>query len=421
MLTIFIAIANVFVNSGFNAALIRKKNRNEKDYATTFYFSIIMSVICYSLLFIFAPIISDFYNQIELINLTRFIALTTVINAFSIIPRTKLTVSLNFKNQAKANLTAIIVSGSIGLTLVFNGYGVWSLIVQQLTNATINVIMLNLLSPWKPTESFCKHAFKELFGFGSKLLASGLIDTIYNNIYGLIIGKQFSAMQLGIFNQAHNLSSMPATIITGVIQKVTYPMLSNIQDEEGRLDKAYLMVLKIAALTIFPIMLGIGIISEPMIMLLLGKEWKDSAPLISILTFGLMIYPIHAVNLNMLQVKGRSDLFLKLEIIKKLIITVALFITVPMGITEICIAIVVTSYIAIFINTYYTGKLSSISQSTQIKTISPIAISAIISASLGYYLGNGYESKVLSIATMLITSLAIYLVMLFIFQKISIK
>lgn len=417
MLTIFIAIGNVFVTSGFNSALIRKLDRNEKDYATTFYFSLAVSLICYGLLFVSAPLIANFYQQPELVALTKVIALSIVINTFAIVPRTLLAVSLNFKGQAKANLIALVCSGIAALSMAFNGFGVWALVSQQIIFAIVSVIMLNVGAPWLPVEKFCKRSFKELFGFGSKLLASGLLDTIYTNIYGLIIGKQFSAAQLGIFNQAHKLSSMPAMTFTGVIQKVTYPMLSAMQNDSEKLDKAYLKTLQISTMVIFPIMFGVCIIAEPLINLLLGEKWDDSAPLISILTMAFALYPVHAINLNMLQVKGRSDLFLKLEVIKKIIITVILFTTVHLGITAMCIGMVVTSYLALVVNTYYTAKLSSITQSKQLLALLPIGLITAFSATLGYIAGGSILINWLAIITMLTVALVSYIVLMLLFQK----
>nr|WP_284700407.1 lipopolysaccharide biosynthesis protein [Opacimonas viscosa] len=417
MLAIFIAIAGVFVNSGFNSALIRKTDRNEKDFATTFYFSLVVSIICYGLLFISAPFISTFYDQPQLIDLTRVIALIIIIQAFAIIPKTRLTVSLDFKSQAVANVVGLLSGGTIGLTMAFNGYGVWSLVFQQLISSTINVCILNLQYPWKPLEKFCRKTFKELFGFGSKLLVSGLIDTIYQNIYGLIIGKQFSAAKLGVFNQAQMISMLPAITMTEVIQKVTYPLLSNIQEDRILLEKAYLLMLKVSALTIFPVVLGLSIISEPLIYLILGSEWQESAQFISVLCVGFMIYPIQAINLNLLQVKGRSDLFLKLEIIKKINLTVMLIVTVPLGVYEMCIGIVVTSYLALLINTYYTGKLTTISQIDQLIALFPIWLIVFISAALGFASGLAIESEWIQIIVMLLTALLSYMSLMFVFQK----
>ncbi|BEI22387.1 lipopolysaccharide biosynthesis protein [Vibrio fluvialis] len=417
MLTIFIAISGVFVNSGFSSALIRKVDRNESDFSTTFYFSLLMSLVCYLILFLASPYISLFYGQPELKLLTKVIALAIVVDTLAIIPRTKLSVSLDFKSQAKANFFALFISGGVALYMAFNNLGVWALVSQHLIRSIVNAVTLNVIAPWKPSEAFCKKSFKELFGFGSKLLASSLLDTIYKNIYGLIIGKQFSSAQLGIYNQANTLSSMPATIMTGIVQRVTYPMLSEIQNDKEKLDSAYIFTLQVSALVIFPILLGLNIVSEPLIALILGDKWQESASLMSILTFGMVLYPVHAINLNLLQVKGRSDLFLKLEVIKKIIITVVLFITVPMGVTEMCIGVVVTSFLALLINTYYTGKLSSITQCKQIEALVPTAIIASLSAFVGYVLGDSIDTDFLRIIFSLLPALAMYLLLMTFFQR----
>lgn len=415
MLSIFIAIANVFVNSGFGSALIRKIDRTEADFATTFYFSFAVSIACYALLFFCAPHIAQFYQQPELTLLTRVISLTIIINTFSMIQRVKLTVNLDFKIQAKCSLIALAVSGTLALILAYLDYGVWALIYQQLALSFVRVLMLNLLIPWWPKQKFSNKSFKELFGFGSKLLLSSLLDTIYNNVYGLIIGKQFSAAQLGLFNQANKLSNLPAMTITGIIQKVTYPMLSTMQDDTKKLDAAYLLTLQFAAFIIFPVMFGICIIAKPLIATLLGPQWQGSAEFLSIISMALVLYPIHAINLNMLQVKGRSDLFLKLEVMKKVIITVILIITVPMGIKAMCIGMVISSYLALFINTYYTGKLSSLTAYKQLSALLPIGLISAFSAFVGYMAGINVSNSVLQMATMLSVALIIYSgVMLFI-------
>lgn len=417
MLTIFMAIANVFVNSGFSQALIRKLDRNEADYSTTFYFSLVVSVICYIILYYFAPYIADFYQQAELTILTRVIALVIIINTFAIIPRVKLSVNLNFKTQAKCSLLSLMISGLFALGLAFNGYGVWALVVQQLTLALVNVLLLNFFIQWWPKQQFSNESFKELFGFGSKLLLSGLLDTIYKNIYGLIIGRQFNVTQLGLFNQADKLSSVPAVTLTSIIQKVTYPLLSSMQDDTKRLDQSYLVALQFAAFIIFPVMLGISIIAVPLIDIILGQDWQGSAEYISIISIAFALYPIHAINLNMLQVKGRSDLFLKLEIIKKTNQTIMLFITVPISIKAMCIGMVVTSFLALLINTYYTGKLSSLKFFKQIMALFPIGIISIVSATIGYVFGVNMSGSILQIVTMLSVTLISYFVIMLLLQR----
>jgi len=417
MLTIFMAIANVLVNGGFNVALIRKLDRTEADFTTTFCFSFVVSIVCYALLFFCAPYISTFYQQPELTLLIRSIALSIIINVFSIIPKVNLAVDLNFRIQAKCNLIALFISGLLALILAYLNYGVWALVAQQLTFATMNVLMLNLLVPWWPKQKYSNKSFKNLFGFGSKLLLSGLIDTIYNNVYGLIIGKQFSMVELGLFNQANKLSSLPAMSLTEVIQKVSYPMLSAMQHDTKKLDASYLLTLKFAGFVIFPFMFGLCIIAKPLIDILLGSEWQDSAEFVSIITMSLVLYPIHAINLNMLQVKGRSDLFLKLEVIKKGIVTIILIITVPMGIKAMCFGMVISSYLALLINTHYTGKLSSLSPYKQLSALLPIAIITAFSAFLGYKIGINVSSSILQIVTMLVVASSTYIGIMLLMQR----
>ncbi len=417
MLTIFMAIANVFVSAGFSQALIRKLDRSEADYATTFYFSLAVSIICYFVLYCFAPYIADFYKQPELTLLTRVIAIVIIINTFAVIPRVKLSVTLNFKTQAKCSLFSLMISGTLALYLAFNGYGVWALVAHQLTLALVNVLMLSFFIPWRPKTKFSKESFKQLFGFSSKLLVSGLLDTIYNNLYGLIIGKQFSATQLGLFNQADKLSSLPAMTLTGIIQKVTYPLLSSMQDDTKRLEQSYLITLQFAAFIIFPVMLGISIIAEPLIDILLGKEWQGSAEYISIISIAFALYPIHAINLNMLQVKGRSDLFLKSEIIKKIMSTIMLFITVPISIKAMCIGMLATSFSALIINSYYTGKLSSLTTSKQINALFPIGFIAATSATIGHLIGISINSNILQMITMLAVALTSYIAIMLFLQR----
>ncbi len=417
MLAIFIGITRVFVESGFSEALIRKTDRSDIDFSTSFYFSLVASLVCYSLLYICSPYIAAFYDQPELILLTRVIALTIIINSFSMIPKVLLSVSLNFKAQAKCNIIAIIASATVALMLAYLGYGVWALVGQQMTLAIVNTLMLNVVMPWLPKHPFCQKSFKELFGFGSKLLLARLLENFYTNLYVLIIGKQYNVLQLGLFNQANVLSSMPATTITGIIQKVTYPMLSAMQYDTKKLDAAYLVTLQFAAFIIFPVMFGLCIIAKPLIDILLGPEWQGSAEFISIITMALVLYPIHAINLNMLQVKGRSDLFLKLEVIKKAIITVILIVTVPMGIKEMCIGMVISSYLALFINTYYTGKLSSLTAYKQLSALLPIGIISALSAFLGYMAGINVNNSLLQISTMLVVALSTYVSIMLLMQR----
>ncbi|MEM8270165.1 lipopolysaccharide biosynthesis protein [Morganella morganii] len=418
MLAVFIAVSQVFVDSGLSSALIRKLDRSELDYSTAFYFNIGIALVCYTLLYFCAPYIASFYNQSELTSLTRILALVVIINSFGIIQRTKLSIKMDFKTQAKASLIAVTISSLTAFCLAYYNLGVWSLVAQTLVYATFNVIFLNILHRWLPMLSFSSESFRHLFGFGSKLMLSGLIDSIYQNIYQIVIGKKFNVLDVGYFTQANQLIKTPATTMTAIIQRVTYPMLSSIRNNENRLNAAYLLTLRLSAVVIFPILFGIGTIADPLIPELLGIEWKPAALLTSILAMGLLLYPIHAINLNYLQVKGRSDLFLKLEIIKKVIITIILIITIPYGINTICIGIVIQSYIALFINTYYNGKIGNLSGIIQLKALLPIWLIAIAACSIAWLITHSVTLSTWFSITMTITiAIAIYIISIRLLQK----
>lgn len=379
MLAVFIALSQTVVDSGMREALIRTVTPTAEDCATVFYFNIGISIGLYGLLFVSSPAIASFYNQPELTSLMRVLGLVVIINSFMVIQQALLSIKMDFKTLAKASLLAVLVSSVIALTLAYLSFGVWALVGQTLSYAFLQVTFLNVLHRWRPQASFSKESFNRLFGFGSKLLLSSMLDTFYQNIYQLIIGKQFNSTQVGFFTQARNLTRIPAATMTSVIQRVTYPMLSAIQHDVPRLERSYLKIMQLAALVIFPLFFGLAVVADDFIPLLLGEEWRASAALVAIIAFGTALYPIHSINLNFLKVKGRSDLFLKLEVIKKIIITLVLFITVPLGVEAICIGMVSTSYFALIINTYYNGKLSSLGLLTQLKALLPIWILSLAS------------------------------------------
>lgn len=380
MLAVFIAVSQSLVDSGFSQALIRKQNRTETDNSTVFYFNIVVGLLLYSVLFATAPLIADFYNEPQLTTITRVIGLSVIFNSLVVVQRALLTIKIDFKTQAKAALTAAISSGAVGIWMASSGYGVWSIVAQQLINLGINTLLLWVLSHWRPQLTYSWKAFHELFGFGSKLLASGLIDTLYRNIYLIVIGKVFSASDLGYYTRAHQFTDFPSSNLTGIIQRVTYPVLCSIQDEDERLANVYRRFLRISAFVIFPLMMGLAAVAEPLVLTLLKEQWLFAATLLSIICLSMMWYPIHAINLNLLQVKGRSDLFLKLEIYKKIIGVIILCITIPMGLVAMCIGSFFSSMIALIINTYYTGQLIHVGYFRQMRDLMPIFL---LSVSMG--------------------------------------
>lgn len=337
MLTIFLAVSQSLIDSGFSQALIRKQNRTEVDNSTVFYFNIAVGLALYLLFYIFAPWVADFYGLPELSLVMRVVCLGIIFNSLAVVQRALLTVRIDFKTQAKASLIAAVISGMAGVILAYTGFGVWALVCQQLVNLGINTLLLWIFSKWKPMRAYSWTSFRELFSFGSKLLASGLLDTTYNNIYPIVIGKVFSAGDLGHYTRAQQFSVFPSSNITGILQRVTYPVLCSIQNDIDRLRGVYRKFLKLSAYVVFPLMTGLAAVSFPFIRIVLGEKWMFCAVLLQIICFSMMWYPIHAINLNLLQVQGRSDLFLRLEIIKKSIGVIILFLTIPLGLKIMCL------------------------------------------------------------------------------------
>lgn len=371
MVTIFIAISQSLVDSGFSQALIRKQNRSEIDNSTVFWFNIATGIILYFVLFFCAPVIARFYSEPLLVPITRFISLSVVINSLVVVQRALLTVKLDFRTQAKASLTAALSAGALGLSLAYTGFGVWSIVWYQLANLGVNITVLWIVAKWRPKWMFSFSSFKELFSFGSKLALSGIIHTLYINIYQLVIGKVYKASDLGYYTRSQQFASFPSSNLTTILQRVTYPVLCQIQDDEAKLHDSYRKFLRLSGYVVFPLMTGLAVLAKPVIMVVLNPTWEFSAVLLSILCFAMMWYPIHAINLNLLQVKGRSDLFLRLEIWKKLVGVAILCVTVPIGLIAMCVGSVFGSLIALFINSFYTGKLINLGFWRQIRDLVP--------------------------------------------------
>lgn len=378
MLGIFMAVSQTFIDSGFGTALIRKIDRTEEDFSTVFYFNIVVATLFYFALFFAAPAIANFYNTPLLESITKVVALNLIINSLSGIHNAKLSIAIDFKSRAKISIVSTLLTGAVGLWMAYAGYGVWALVIQNLFSSAIRTVLLWVIVKWYPKLVFSWKSFKELFSFGSKLLASALLDTLYNNIYTLVIGKVFSSSTLGVYSKANALAQFPSSNITSVLQGVTFPVLSTIQNEDDRLADAYKRFLKIAAFVVFPLMIGLSAVADPFIRLVLTDKWGGAIYLLQIMCFWMMWYPIHAINLNILQVKGRSDYFLKLEIIKKIQGVIVLCVTVPMGIVAMCYGSLISSIISLVWNTHYTKKLIGYGFFAQMKDLLPIIVHALV-------------------------------------------
>ena len=302
----------------------------------------------------------------------RVVCLGVVFNSLAVVQRARLTLDIDFKTQAKASLTAAVVSGVVGIWMAHTGWGVWSIAAQQLVNLGVNTLLLWVFAKWRPVRAYSWKSFRELFSFGSKLMFSGLLDVLYRNIYLIVIGKAFSAKDLGYYTRAQQFSEFPSACLTGILQRVTYPVLCRIQDDDERLAGAYRRFLRVSAFLIFPLLVGVSAVAEPLVLLLLKEQWLYAATLLKILCFAMMWYPIHSINLNLLQVKGRSDLFLKLEVVKKVIGVGILCATLPFGLVAMCAGQIVSSVLCLTINTHYTGKLIRVGFARQMRDLMPV-------------------------------------------------
>lgn len=378
MLAIFIAVSQLFVDSGFSTALIQKQNRTDIDFSTVFYFNIAISVLFYLALFFTAPLIAAFYNVQQLTLLTRVLGLNVIINSFTVVQLAKFKINLDFKTIAKANFISVIIGGVVGVVLAYKGFGVWALVAQNLTRITSTVFLLWYQSKWKPSLNFSITSFKQLFSFGSKLLGAGLIATVFRNIYSIIIGKYFSTGELGYYTRAKGFADMASETITSILSQVTFPVLSSLQDDKERMVSVYKRLIKMTSFVIFPTMALLAIIAEPFIRLLLTEKWMGAVPLLQLLCLARVITPVSTLNMNMLNVIGRSDLFLKLDIIKIPIILLALIVAIPYGVKAVVIGHIISTAIAYFINTYYPGKFFNYGAFAQIKDIKLILFATLI-------------------------------------------
>lgn len=371
MVGIFFGVSQTLIDSGFGNALVRKNDRTEDDFYTAFYFCLVVSIVCAGLICLGSPWIADFFNQPLLSPISKVLSLNLILGTLGIIPSSKMYIALDFKTTAKINFICAVVSGLLGLALAFMGYGVWALVWQSIGSNVLRVILLWGYRPCKLLLRFSKKSFNQLFGYGSKIAASGLLHTIYSEMTTIVIGKFYTPASLGNYSRGVGMSSLPVNIITGIVGKVTFPILARIQDDDERLIKIYRNYISLIMMgVVFGCML-MAALAKPLILGLLTAKWSGAIIFVQIFAFAIVFDPICSLNLNLLQVKGRSDLFLRLEIIKKTIAVIILFAAIPFGVVAICISKVVYTQVAVALNTYYTGKLFGLGYWQQWKDFSP--------------------------------------------------
>jgi len=354
---IVMGVAMSMIDGGMASSLIRTKDIDDDDLSTVFIFNIIVSVLLYILIYFFAPYIADFYKIQDLKGIIRVYCTILIINAFVTVQKMHFVKELNFKTAFKIQLPSLFVGGISGVIFAYLGFGVWSLVYSAILQSIVFMLQHWFYSSWRPKLVFNKTKFKYHFGFGYKMTLSALLSIIFNNIYTIIIGKVYSIQQLGFYNRADSLKQLPVTNLSTALNKVTFPLFAKISHDNAKLKEVYQKLMKVVIFIIAPVLLLMVIVAQPLISVLMTDKWLPAVPYFQILSIAGILYPIHAYNLNILQIKGRSDLFLKLEIYKKILTVVILGLSLYFGIYGLLWGQVITSCLSFFINTHYSGKI----------------------------------------------------------------
>ncbi|PWB24408.1 lipopolysaccharide biosynthesis protein [Flavobacterium sp. HTF] len=377
MLAIFIALSQTFIESGLGIGLIQRQVRSDIDFSTVFVFNLVVSSFFYLLLFFSAPFIAIFFNQPQLTDLVRVLGLSLFLNAIAIVQKTKLTIAIDFKSIAKSNVIAVFVGGLCGVLAAINGYGVWSLVIQSLVGALASSITLWFLSKWSPSILFSKKSFESLFRYGSKILLAGLYAQLLNNVYNICLGKFYPTASLGYYTRAKSFADLSAGTIVSVIQQATFPVLTTVQNDKEKLVSIYSRMIRMSAFLIIPLMTLIALLAKPIVILLLTEKWISLIPLLQWMVFARIFLPMSAINMNLLNAVGRSDLYLKVDLSKLPLIILAMIITIPLGVKAIIIGHVITSAMAFIINAYLPGKLYGYGAISQLKDMLPVFVATV--------------------------------------------
>ncbi|MEZ5044608.1 MAG: lipopolysaccharide biosynthesis protein [Saprospiraceae bacterium] len=397
MVMVFFELSSSFVDSGFSNALVREKEISEADKSTTFVFNFITALVVYGILFVCAPAIAGFFKEPSLVPITRIMGLNLIINSFSIIQQAVLTQQIDFKTQTKVRIPSVLISGGVAVVLAFAGFGVWSLVIQLVLRAALDSILLWYFHPWKLSLKFYKASFLRLFKFGSNILLAGLVQRFFQHIFKIIIGKYFALATLGFYDQANRFCNMAINHLFQAAQKISYPILSKLQDDFVRLKEGYRKFIKLTSFAIFPSMVLLGVLAEPIIFTLIGEKWAASVPFLKLLCIAGVTYHFHVINQNILLVLGRSDLGLMIEILEKISITIAIIIGVQFGITGLVIGQVISAYVNLIFTTYYSKKYLNYPFFEQIKDILPTIVISLI---MGLVLHFAYQFMVPNFLTL---------------------
>ena len=368
---VFLAVAKCFIYSGFGSAIIRKPDLKEEDLSTAFYFNIIVGIICYVILFFTSPLIADFYNTPILADILKVTSLTTLLGPLQSVHFSLFSRNLDFKTPARISIASTLTTGFVGIVLAYSGFGIWALVFQGVAGQLLCLILAWTLSPWRPKTGWSNESFHYLFGYGSKILVSSILDTLYDNIIPIFVGKFYSPTDLGIFNRGKNYAVLPQTQISGVLNRVSFPVLSKLQDNEEKLYSYFRRILRLIIYSLAPVELLLAALARPLILVMITSKWEDSIIILQLSCFAVMLWPIQSLNMKLFMVKGRTDLVLKANVVIKCMLTVVMFASLPFGLIGICIGSIIRAVMAITWVSYYAGKFSNFGIKKQFAEMAP--------------------------------------------------
>lgn len=408
MLTVFLTFSNVFIDSGFSRALIQRQDRTETDFSTTLIFNVAVSCILYGALFFLAPLIASFYKAPELVGLQRVLFLVVIPNSLVVVQSARLQIAVDFQGIALINFASTLLSGVVAIISAHKGWGPWALVVQAMARALSSSSLYWIFGRWMPRTGFSRESFGRLFGFGAKLLASGLLSTTITNVNNLLIGKYYAPASLGFFTRAQQFPELTAGAIASVLNNTTFPLMASLQDDVQELVSTLRRLIRLTALVVFPAMTGLACLSEPIIAVLLGEKWLPAADLLLWLSAAYIFTPLSILNMNVLNAIGRSDLFLRIDLVKIPLILLTMMVTFPVSLKAVVIGRAVTAFIYFYINGFLIGRMYNFGASRQILASWKYIVSSVVMGTGVVLIDKCFDANLLTLFLVVFSGAVIY-------------
>lgn len=409
LITVFTSILNLFIDSGFKNALIQKKDADQLDYSTVFYFNIVMGVLLYGIMFAAAPLIADFYDRPYMVPYIRAMALTLILGGINGVQQAVVARRMQFKRFFYATLTGTVISAVVGISMAYMGTGVWALITQRLVNQAIDTVFLWYTVRWRPSLRFSMKRLKPMFGYGSKLLLSSFANTLMGNMTGLIVGKIYTAELLAYYDKGKNIPNLVVQNLQAAVQSVLFPVIAGNQNQKEEVKKILRKSIMTSTYCIFPCMTGIAVCAEPLVRLLYTEKWIAMVPCLQLWCFCFAFYLWHTANLQVIQALGRSDIFLKIEIIKQFLSLGGILLSAPFGVLAMLTATCIVAVISLYINARPNVRLAGYGFWEQIKDVSPIICLNLLMGIAVYLVGCIAMPDMIKLIVQILTGAAIYI------------